>query len=264
MESFLTIAGVNLATAMALMTIGWIISVKNNNVTIVDSLWGLGFILVALNTYILGNGFGGRRIMVLLLTTLWGSRLAVHLTWRNWGQKEDHRYGEWRKKSGSRFWWISLFKVFWLQAIFLWIISLVLQHALLASQPAHFTILDLVGAIIWFVGMFFESVGDWQLSRFKADPDNIHRVMDQGLWAWSRHPNYFGEFLIWWGFFVISLSTPGGWWTITSPIIVSLVLLKMTGVPLTEAALEKRRPDYAAYVRRTSAFFPRPPLQNKP
>jgi steroid 5-alpha reductase family enzyme len=135
-----------------------------------------------------------------------------------------------------------------------------------ATQPAQFTILDVSGIFIWLIGMFFESVGDWQLARFKADPDNRSRVMDHGLWAWSRHPNYFGEFLIWWGFFLVSLSTPSGWWTISSPIIVSLVLLKMTGVPLTEAALKRRRPDYAAYIRRTSAFFPRPPIkkaQNK-
>jgi steroid 5-alpha reductase family enzyme len=264
MESFLPIAGVNLATLMALMTVGWIISVRIHNVTVVDSLWGLGFVLVALNTYLLGNGFDGRRILVLSLTIIWGLRLAAHLTWRNWGQNEDHRYGQWRKKSGPRFWWISLFKVFWTQAIFLWIISLVLQQALVASQPAHFTVLDVAGAIIWSIGMVFEALGDWQLARFKANPDNRNRVMDQGLWAWSRHPNYFGEFLIWWGFFVISLSTPHGWWTITSPVIVSFVLLKMTGVPLTEAALKKRRPDYAAYVRRTSIFFPRPPLKDKP
>jgi steroid 5-alpha reductase family enzyme len=263
MESFITIAGANLAAITALMTTGWVVSIKHQNVTIVDSLWGVGFVLVALNTFLMGSGFDGRRILVLLLTAMWGLRLTAHLTWRNWGQKEDHRYGQWRRKSGPRFWWVSLFKVFWLQAVFLWVISLVLQQALLASQPAHFTVLDLAGTIIWLIGMFFETVGDWQLSRFKSNPENRHRVMDQGLWAWSRHPNYFGEFLIWWGFFVIGLSTPGGWWTISSPIIVSLVLLKITGVPLTEAALKKRRPGYAAYVQRTSAFFPRPPLTNR-
>jgi len=263
MESFITIAGANLAAITALMTTGWVTSVKHQNVTIVDSLWGLGFVLVALITFLMGSGFDGRRILVLLLTAMWGLRLTAHLTWRNWGQKEDHRYGQWRHKSGPRFWWVSLFKVFWLQAIFLWVISLVLQHAMLATQPVYFTILDLAGTLIWLIGMGFESIGDWQLARFKADPHNRDRVMDQGLWAWSRHPNYFGEFLIWWGFFLISLSTPGGWWTISSPIIVSLVLLKMTGVPLTEAALKKRRPGYADYVQRTSVFFPRPPIKKR-
>jgi steroid 5-alpha reductase family enzyme len=112
---------------------------------------------------------------------------------------------------------------------------------------------------VWVVGFVFESVGDWQLSRFKADPNNRGRVMDRGLWAWSRHPNYFGEFLIWWGFFLVALATPHGWWTIISPIIITIVLLKMTGVPLTEAALKARRPGYAEYIRKTSTFFPRPP-----
>jgi steroid 5-alpha reductase family enzyme len=261
MDAFIPIAAANLAATTALMTIGWLISVRRNNVTIVDSLWGPGFVVVALLTYLMGDGFDGRRILVLLLTGLWGLRLAAHLTWRNWGQAEDHRYGEWRNQSGPRFWWVSLFKVFWLQAVFLWFISLVLQQALLAERPAHFTIFDIAGALIWLIGMLFESIGDWQLARFKSDPNNQGRVMDRGLWAWSRHPNYFGEFLVWWGFYFLSLSTPGGWWTITSPLIVSLVLLKMTGVPLTEAALKKRRPDYAAYIRRTSAFFPRPPTK---
>jgi len=263
MESFITIAGANFAAITALMTTGWVMSIKYQNVTIVDSLWGVGFVLVALTTFLVGSGFDGRRILVLLLTAMWGLRLTAHLTWRNWGQAEDHRYGQWRRESGPHFWWVSLFKVFWLQAVFLWVISLVLQHAMLAPQPVYFTILDIAGTLIWLIGMFFETVGDWQLSRFKSNPDNSRRVMDQGLWAWSRHPNYFGEFLIWWGFFVISLSTPGGWWTISSPIIVSLVLLKMTGVPLTETALKKRRPGYAAYVKRTSVFFPRPPIKKK-
>jgi len=264
MENFLAISALNLAAVLILMTVGWAISVRDQNVTIVDSLWGLGFILVALITFSAGNGFDGRRNLVLWLTAVWGLRLTAHLTWRSWGQQEDHRYARWREKSGARFWWVSLFKVFWLQAIFLWVISLILQRILLASQPAHFTSLDLVGSLIWLIGMLFESIGDWQLARFKSNPDNRSRVMDQGLWAWSRHPNYFGEFLVWWGFFLISLSTPGGYWTITSPIIVSVILLNLTGVPLTEAALKKRRPGYADYVRRTSGFFPRPPLKNNP
>jgi steroid 5-alpha reductase family enzyme len=135
----------------------------------------------------------------------------------------------------------------------------VLQKAQLSSAPSRLTALDAIGTLVWVAGFAFESVGDWQLARFKADPANRGLVMNRGLWAWSRHPNYFGEFLIWWGFFLVALATPGGWWTMISPIIISIVLLKMTGVPLTEAALKTRRPGYAEYIDNTSAFFPRPP-----
>lgn len=259
MESWIIIPMINLATVGAMMTVGWIFSVLRHNVTIVDSLWGLGFVLVAGVTFWTGNGFGGRSLLILCLTAAWGLRLAGYLTWRNWGQPEDHRYGKWRENSGQGFWFVSLFKVFWLQALFLWFISLVLQKAQLSAEPSRFTPLDILGVIVWATGFVFESVGDWQLARFKADPKNRGRVMDQGLWAWSRHPNYFGEFLIWWGFFLVALATPGGWWTIISPIIISIVLLKMTGVPLTEAALKTRRPGYVEYIEKTSPFFPRPP-----
>ena len=139
-----------------------------------------------------------------------------------------------------------------------------LTEAQLATAPPGLTLLDGLGVGVWAIGFAFEAVGDWQLARFKADPANRGRVMDRGLWAWSRHPNYFGEFLIWWGFFLIALGTPSGWWTVIAPIIVTLVLLKMTGVPLTEAALKQRRAGYADYIRRTSPFFPRPPRREAP
>ena len=252
---WMTIPMINLATVAAMMTVGWIFSVLRHNVTIVDSLWGLGFVLVAAVTFWTGNGFTGRSLLILVLTAGWGLRLAGYLTRRNWGQTEDHRYGQWREKSGKRFWFVSLFKVFWIQALFLWIISLVLQKAQLSAEPSRITALDILGTVVWSVGFVFESVGDWQLARFKADPKNRGRVMDQGLWAWSRHPNYFGEFLIWWGFFLVALATSGGWWTIISPIIISMVLLKMTGVPLTEAALKTRRPGYADYIEKPAPSF---------
>ena len=264
MDSNPLIALISLSALFAMMTLGWVISLRKRNVTVVDSLWGLGFVLVALIAYCMGSGFEGRSRVVLLLTTIWGVRLSIYLTRRNWGKAEDHRYGQWRSNSGASFWIFSLFRVFWLQAVFLWVISLVIQKAILSPQPQQLTLLDLAGTMVWLIGFAFETVGDWQLSRFKADPANRGRVMDRGLWSWSRHPNYFGECLLWWGFFLIALSTPGGWWTVISPVIVTLVLLKMTGVPLTEAALRQRRPGYAAYMRRTSAFFPRPPRKESP
>ena len=165
----------------------------------------------------------------------------------------------WRAQSGDRFWRVSLFKVFLLQAVFLWVISLALQWGQLAPRPDHFTALDIAGLGLWCVGFFFEAVSDWQLARFKADPDNKGRVMDKGLWAFSRHPNYFGETLLWWGVFLIVLATPSSGWTIISPVIITAVLLKMTGVPLMEKTIVHTRPGYREYIARTPAFLPRFP-----
>jgi steroid 5-alpha reductase family enzyme len=259
MENLLTIFGWNLAAVISMMICGWLISLIDKNVSIVDSLWGLGFVLTAWITFGLAEGFAGRKFLIVLITTTWGLRLSAHLFWRNWGKGEDPRYGGWRKAGGRRFWIISLFKVFLLQALFLWVIALAIQYGQISPKPEHFTWLDFLGLILWMIGFVFESVSDWQLARFKADPTNKGKVMDRGLWAYSRHPNYFGEFLIWWGIFLIALSTPKSWWTIVSPLIITTVLLKMTGIPLTEKTIVKTRPGYREYIKRTPAFFPRFP-----
>ena len=247
---------INFLAVLAMMFLGWIISLVFKNVTIVDSLWGLGFVLIAWLTYVSAEGFQGRKLLITLLVTLWGARLSLHLSWRNWGHGEDPRYATWRKDSGEGFWLISLFKVFILQAVFLWAIALALQWGQASPLPDHLTALDFLGAAMWAVGFFFEAVGDWQLARFKADPGNRGQVMDQGLWAYSRHPNYFGESLIWWGIFVIALATPSSLWTVISPIIITTVLLKMTGVALMEKAIVNTRPGYADYIARTNALVP--------
>jgi len=256
MQEIYAIIGWNLAAVIAVMLAGWVISLVYKNVTVVDSLWGLGYVIIAWLTYLMSDGYPGRNLLLAVLVSMWGLRLSGYLTWRNWGKGEDPRYGGWRQKSGDRFWWVSLFKVFLLQALFLWVISLVIQMGQTALAPANLTWLDALGTVVWAGGFVFESVGDWQLAKFKADSKNKGKVMDRGLWAYTRHPNYFGEFLIWWGFFIVTLSTPGNGWTVISPIIVTAVLLKMTGIPLTEEALVKRRPGYDSYIKRTSAFVP--------
>ena len=256
MQTELTVMAWNLLAVAAMMITGWLISLAYRNVTIVDSLWGLGFVLIAWLTYAVSDGYENRKLLIAVLVTLWGLRLSIYLSWRNWGKGEDPRYGSWRKNSGDRFWLISLFKVFILQALFLWVISVAVQVGQLAAKPATLTWLDCLGTFLWATGFIFESTGDWQLARFKSDPVNRGRVMNRGLWAYTRHPNYFGEFLVWWGIFLITLSTPNSWWTIISPIIVTAVLLKMTGIPLTEKALIERRPGYSEYIKRTSAFVP--------
>jgi steroid 5-alpha reductase family enzyme len=263
MQAEFAIMGWNLVAVAAMMITGWLISLGYRNVSIVDSLWGLGFVLIAWLTFFMSDGVWSRKMLIAVLVTLWGLRLSIYLSWRNWGKGEDPRYGSWRKKSGDRFWLVSLFKVFILQALFLWVISLAVQIGQLASIPAKLTWLDGLGIIVWAVGFTFESLGDWQLAKFKSDPASKGRVMDRGLWAYTRHPNYFGEFLIWWGIFLITLSTPNSWWTILSPVIITLVLLKMTGIPLTEQELVKNRPGYSEYVKRTSAFVPWLPVKEK-
>ena len=251
----------NLLAVVGLMLLGWLISLAQRNVTIVDTLWGLGFVLVAWLTWFQAEGYAGRQMLVLTLTTAWGLRLAAYLTWRNHGKEEDPRYGQWRRASGDRFWLTSLFKVFLLQALFLWLIALVVQAGLTSSLPAAPGLLDLAGTLIWGIGFFFEAVGDWQMARFKADPANQGKVMDRGLWRYTRHPNYFGECLMWWGLFVIVVSDPGNAWTVVSPLIISVVLLKMTGIALTEKLSVEKRPGYREYTERTPAFFPWKPKQ---
>jgi len=263
MENLTYVFGLNLTAVILMMILGWFLSLILKNVTVVDSLWGLGFVLIAWLTFFSTDGFLGRRLLIALLVTIWGLRLSSYLTWRNWGKGEDPRYGSWREKSGKHFWLVSLFKVFLLQSLFLWAISLSLQYGAASKTPAMITWLDLCGLSLWMVGFVFEAVGDWQLAAFKSNPANKGKVMDRGLWAYTRHPNYFGECLMWWGIFVIAFSTPNSWWTVLSPLIITAVLLKMTGIPLTEKTIVAHRPGYKEYIQRTPAFIPWFPKKKK-
>jgi len=199
----------------------------------------------------------GRKWLIGALVTLWGLRLSLYILWRNWGKPEDLRYQKWRRESGRIWWWKSLFQVFVLQGVLMWIIAAPLLAAQQGAVPTGLTLLDYVGAAIWLVGFFFEATGDLQLARFKADPRNKGKVMDRGVWRYTRHPNYFGDAAQWWGFYLIALAA-GGWWTIFSPILMTLLLLRVSGVALLEQTLETR-PGYKEYVERTSAFIPWPP-----
>jgi steroid 5-alpha reductase family enzyme len=183
----------------------------------------------------------------------------MHILIRDWGHGEDRRYQAWRAQYGARFWWVSLFTVFGLQGVLLWAISLILQVGQMSAIPARLVILDFLGTIVWTVGFIFEAVADWQLYRFKADPENKGKVMKKGLWAYSRHPNYFGESLIWWGLFLITLATPGSFWTVISPMVITFLLLKVSGVTLLEKTIVDSRPEYRDYIESTSSFIPRLP-----
>jgi steroid 5-alpha reductase family enzyme len=246
----------NLAAVIAFMTAVWLLSLFKKDASIADIFWGLGFILVAWITFFLSNGDSPRRLIVAAMTTIWGLRLSIHLLVRNWSSEEDPRYQKMRSAHGKHFWIVSLFTVFLLQGFLLWVISLVVQLALFVESPINLTWLDGLGIVIWSAGFVFETIADHQLFRFRSDPANKGKVMDKGLWAYSRHPNYFGEMLIWWGFYAMALNNAANTWVILSPMLITILLLKVSGVALLEKHIKERRPAYEEYMRRTSVFFP--------
>jgi steroid 5-alpha reductase family enzyme len=237
----------------------WLASLALRNASIVDVAWGPGFAAIALLGLAFGDGAPARRLLCAALALAWGLRLGVYLFLRNHGKGEDFRYRAMRAHHGARFPLVSLFTVFALQGALMWFISLPLPVGASASEPATLGALDALGAALWTVGFAFEAVGDWQLARFKADPANAGAVMDRGLWRYTRHPNYFGDCLVWWGFYAIACSTPQGPFTLLSPALMTFLLLRVSGVALLERTIARRRPGYREYVERTSAFVPRPP-----
>ena len=254
MTSILLATAIAAAAAFVLL---WVISVIVRDASIVDPFWGSAFVLIAWVAYFAGDDPGTRQLLVPILVSVWGLRLTLYLSIRNLGKGEDYRYQAMRRRWGGRFAWVSLGTVFLLQAALSWVVSLPTQ----VTQTVNDTvgILAFVGIALWAVGLFFETVGDWQLARFKADADNAGKVMDRGLWRYTRHPNYFGDFCVWWGLFLVSFTGFEMWWTVIGPIVMSTLLMRVSGVTLLEKTIGKRRPGYEEYARRTSAFFPRPP-----
>jgi len=240
----------------------WLISLPLRNASIVDPFWGFGFVVVAWYSCVRSVAFDWRSILLVALTSLWGLRLTVHLLRRNVGKGEDRRYAAMRQSIGPQFWWISFFSVFILQAVLLWVIALPLQIAISRDEVSQLSILDGLGFILWGIGFAFETIGDWQLSRFLADPQNSGKVMDRGLWRYTRHPNYFGDACIWWGLYSIA-AAGGASWTVFSPILMTLLLLRVSGVSLLEGTITDRRPGYAEYQGKTSSFIPWPPRARK-
>lgn len=245
----------NLTVVAVAVQLLWALSLKLKDASIVDIFWGLGFAIVAVTSYLATDGFVWRKQLLTTLVIIWGIRLAWHIGSRNLGKGEDFRYQAMRKKLGARFPIVSLFTVFWLQGVLMWVISLPLQAGQIPAQPNRLTVLDYAGALIWLVGFLFEAVGDWQLRRFKSNPANQGKLMDQGLWSFTRHPNYFGDALLWWGFYLIACAA-GAWWTVFSPALMTFLLLKVSGVTMLERSLKKNKPEYEAYARRTNAFLP--------
>lgn len=246
-------AAYGLAALIVLAIITWAISYVKHDVSIVDSAWSL-MILLAAGVYALTlDGSAPRVLPVLVLVAVWAARLAIYITARNWGEPEDRRYQAIRARNQPHFEWKSLYLVFVLQALLAWLVSISLLSAINSTKPWGW--LDTAGALVVAFAVVFESVADWQLSRFKADAANQGRVMNCGLWRYTRHPNYFGEFCVWWGFFLIALAAGGGW-SVLSPLLMSVLLLKVSGVTLLEQDIGERRPAYRDYIARTNAFFP--------
>jgi steroid 5-alpha reductase family enzyme len=239
-----------------LATLTWLVSLPLRNVSIVDVLWSL-MIFIAGVLYALSSDPRAPRLsMVLWLLALWAARLSFYVMARNAGKGEDRRYQEIRERNSPGFALKSLYIVFWFQALLAWIISLPLLGAFASNQPVGW--LDYLGLGLWIIGFIFEAGSDWQLARFKKDPANADKVMNQGLWRYTRHPNYFGEFCIWWGFWFMALAA-GAWWSVAGPLLLTFLLLRVSGVRLLEKDIGKRRPQYADYVLKTNAFFPGPP-----
>jgi len=228
---------------------------KRNDVA--DVAWGLGFVLLAWSSFFISGEFGTRGLFVSALVSVWGLRLAWHIYTRNKGKAEDYRYQTWRMEWGRWFYLRSFFQVYMLQGVLLF---LIVTPVLLSNRHAGngLNVLDLIGVSVWLVGFIFETVGDAQLARFMSASSNKGKLMQHGLWAYTRHPNYFGEVTQWWGVWLIALSTPYGWLGCIGPITITVLILKVSGIPMLEKKMEAN-PDFAEYKRRVSMFFPLPP-----
>lgn len=244
-----------LPAVILLALVAWGLATARRNAGLVDIFWPL-FFLVAVTVYVVTSAeLSARATLVLALVAIWSLRLSIHLAARNWDAPEDHRYRAIRKRNEPGFAWKSLYLVFGLQALLAWLISAPLAAS--AGSESPLGVLDFAAVMLVVLGISFETVADAQLARFRADPANAGGVMDRGLWRYSRHPNYFGEFLVWWGLFAMALGV-GAWWSVFSPLLMSVLLLKVSGVALLEKDIGVRRPAYRAYVARTNAFFPGP------
>ena len=247
----------NLALLGVFFFLLWLLSLFYRDASIIDIFWGPAFVLVTWQTYALSGVPTLRSYALLVMVTIWGLRLSGYLAWRNWGKPEDYRYREMRTKWHGWFPLISLTTVFALQGLLVWVVAFPIQVGL--SRPPTWHTAATLGVLVWSAGFLCESIGDYQMARFKADPDNHGRVMDRGLWRYTRHPNYFGDFLVWWGTYLVAVEPGTWWWTLVGPMTMSILLLRVSGVQLLEKSLRRRIDGYKQYVRDTSSFVPMPP-----
>jgi len=242
-----------LALILGIGVVAWVVSVAIRNVAFVDSLWSLFFLVAALVFATAAWPLSARGLLVTVPVAIWALRLSTYITARNWGEPEDYRYQKIRANNEPGFAVKSLYIIFGLQGVLAWIVAMPLLPAIM--NPGNIGALEIIAAALWLVGFTFEAGGDYQLSKFKREPSNKGRVLKTGFWRYTRHPNYFGDFCVWWAFYLFAVAA-GGWWTVLSPILMSLLLLKVSGVALLEKTITERRPEYAEYIRSTNAFFP--------
>ncbi len=256
----LQIALVALASSLACSLLVWAVSIARHNVALADRAWSL-LIMVSAVVFVLGlPPLRDRVAVMLLLGAAWALRLSLFITWRSWGQPEERRYAQMRQRNQPHFAWKSLYLVFGLQALLAWLVAMPFLAAAAASGVAGaWSWLDSLGLVVALFGLLFEAVADAQMAAFKATSPKADAVMNQGLWRYSRHPNYFGESCLWWGMALLALAAGGAWWALLSPVLMTFLLLKVSGVNLQEQHLQARGPAYADYVRHTSAFVPRRP-----
>ena len=250
---------VTAAALLALQGVTFAVALRAGKHSVVDTAWGIGIALAALAAFLtsIGHGDPGRRALLLAASALWGLRLAVYIGWRNHGKPEDPRYADvLDKASGSKNLY-ALRMVYLLQAAILWLATVPVQLGML--EKAGVGPLAVAGAVLFAVGFAFESIGDWQLARFKANPARRSQIMDRGLWRYTRHPNYFGDFCMWWGLFAISAGSWRELPALVGPLLMSFILTRGTGARMTDTRMTASRPQYADYVARTSGFIPLPP-----
>ena len=251
----------NFGVAIAAVLVLWLISIPLRDVSIIDMFFAVILLAIAAVSFVLGNGVPARKELILLLVGLWAIRITAHLVKRNWGHGEDPRYTKLRSWTADdrSFIWLSLKKVFLLQGVVIWFVSLPVQVAQVYTTPVSLGWLAWSGSVVWAVGLFFESVADYQLARFRADESNRGKVLQTGLWRYSRHPNYFGELCIWWGLFLIACENPIGIFTVIGPLAYSYLIINVTGQRTLDKKLAREKPAYQEYMERTSGLIPMPP-----
>ncbi len=252
MQAFLNVAVV----VFGCMAVLWWISVLKKDASIIDGFWGASFVVVVTVLALQAEyTLMSRHWLLIALVGIWGLRLTAHITMRSIGKPEDFRYQEFRRKDPGGFWWRSFFTVFLLQGAMVCFVSLPLMM-IFQDHETPLGFFDFLAVFVWAVGFAFEAGGDWQLTKFRNDPSNKGKILNTGFWAYTRHPNYFGDSTVWWAFYVMACSVPGGWATILSPIFMMFMLMKVSGVGLLEKELINSKPGYVDYIRSTPSFFP--------
>jgi len=241
---------------LVFITLLWIWSAVIKNVSIVDIFWGFGFVVVNAFYVFMSGELNDRKILILSLVSIWGLRLAIYLAYRNIGKGEDFRYQEFRRTYGpQRYWWFSFFQTFLLQGALIMIVSLPLLGINSSESAGNLNVLDYIGIVVWLIGFTFEAGGDFQLTRFKSDLSNKGKVLNTGFWKYTRHPNYFGDSAVWWSYALFSIAA-GSYWQIIGSVIMTLLIIKISGVSLLEKTLKDSKPQYREYIKKTNSFFP--------